>query len=56
MHFKIWMISCLDGRVKEKDSMQEWADKMGWTGRRIAVKFFVDFYSTCGYNKYTNKD
>lgn len=23
MHYKIWMISCLDGRLEEKDSMQE---------------------------------
>ena len=26
MHFKIWMISCLDGRLQEKDSMREWDD------------------------------
>ena len=38
MHFKIWMISCLDGRVKEKDSMQEWADMMRWTSRKINPK------------------
>lgn len=35
MPFKIWMTSCLDGRLEEKDDMQEWADMMGWRGKRI---------------------